>query len=136
MMQRGQTETTTMDSPLIEFTCAAQPDGSVIDLGPEVVFVGMGPQVRWGNALARLGMCLDRDRFTWRAQYGDWYFVSTATAEFVGNVAVMADDQAIQLIERPDPEADDEPGTIHSIPWDTITRVGIVPAPIDSPGCA
>ena len=134
MMQRGQTETTTMDSPLIEFTCAAQPDGSVIDLRH---------RVRRNGSPGPLGKCtrpsrnvLDRDRITSRAQYGDWYFVSTATAEFVGNVAVMADDQAIQLIEPPDPEADDEPGTIHSIPWDTITRVGIVPAPIDSPGCA
>ena len=135
MIDRGQTETITMDSPLVEFFDEVQPDGTVVSRGPDAVFLGKGCQVRWANALARLGVCLDRDRMTWRAHYGDWFFVSTATDEYRGNVAVLADHQALQLIERPDPEAE-EGGTSHRIPWDAIARVGIVPAPTGSPGCA
>jgi hypothetical protein len=136
MIDRGQTESFTMDSPLVEFEDIMLPDGTVVSRGPEVVFLGKGAQVRWGNALARLGICLDRGRMIWRANHGDWFFVSTASDEYRGNAAILADDQALQLTERADPEADDDALASHSILWDTITRVGIVPAPIDSPGCA
>jgi hypothetical protein len=129
-------ETETMDSPLVEFTYAVQPDGTTVFLGPETVFLGMGPQVRWGNALARLGVPIDRDRLIWRVQSGDRYFVTTATAEFAGYRVEMGDDNVLTLIDEPDQETDVIPGTRHSIPWDAIARVGIVPAPIDSPECA
>jgi len=128
--------TVTADSPLVEFFDEVLPDGTVVSRGPEVVFLGKGTQVRWGNALARLGVCLDRDRMIWRAHNGDWFFVSTAADEYRGNVAVLAGDQSLQLIGRADPEAADDSGTTHSIRWDAITRVGIVPAPTGSPGCA
>lgn len=136
MIDRGQPESFTMDSPLVEFLDEVQSDGTVVSRGPQSVFLGKGNQVRWGNTLARLGVCLDRGLMTWRAHHGDWFFVSTATGEYVGNVAVLADGEALRLIERADPEADDESGTGHVIPWDAITRVGIVPAPTGSPGCA
>jgi hypothetical protein len=123
-----------MDSPLVEFEDVVLPDGTVVSVGPEVVFLGIGPQVRWGNALARLGVCLDRDRMTWRAQHGDRFFVSTATGEHVGDIAELAGNKVLTLVEQP--VAKTGSGTRHSIAWDEITRVGIVPAPTCSPGCA
>ena len=136
MTHRGETETETMDSPLTEFSYAVRPDGSVIDLGPEVVFLGIGCQVRWGNALARLGVCLDRECMTWRAQHGDRYFVSTSAGELVGDVAELVDNEFLTLVEQPDFSGGPDSGVRHSIPWAAITRVGIVSAVNGSPGRA
>ena len=56
MNQAAETETESMDSPLFEFVDLMHQDGTVVSVGPEVVFVGVGAQVRWGNAIARLGV--------------------------------------------------------------------------------
>jgi len=136
MIDRGQTETISMDSPLVEFEDVLLPDGSVVSRGPEAVYLGKGCQVRWANALARLGVAIDRDRMTWRARHGDRYFVSTATGDHVGDVAELSDNEALTLIEQSDPTADPDAGLRRSISWAAITRVGIVPAPTGSPGRA
>jgi hypothetical protein len=134
MQPYGETETESMDSPLVEFEDVVLPDGTVASVGPEVVFLGIGSQVRWGNALARLGVCFDRDRMIWRAQHGDRFFVSTTTGEHVGDIAELAGNDVLTLIEQPVPGADS--GTRHSIAWDEITRVGIVAGVTGSPKCA
>ncbi|HJZ90343.1 MAG TPA: hypothetical protein VKE40_05690 [Gemmataceae bacterium] len=123
-----------MDSPLVEFEDVALPDGTVVSVGPEVVFLGKGSQVRWGNALARLGVCLDRDHLTWRAQHGDRFFVSTATSELVGDVAELADHENLTLLERPVGATGS--GSRHTVAWDQITRVGILAAATGAPRCA
>ena len=128
MDQNGQTETESMDSPLVEF--------DDLENSPCHQFIGKGNQVRWGNAILRSGLLVDPDRWIVDAQLGDQFIVSVAIPnntncrEVAGERAEVLSRDGLVLVETPGATE-----IRHSIPWDIIMAIEVTAA-IDSPKCA
>ena len=133
MDHHGETETMSMDSPLVEFEDnGLHPENPA----PYHLFLGRGNQVTWGNRIIRSGVMIDPDHWIVEAQPGEQFIVSVAypnsanRQELAGERAEVFSTDGLVLIESPG-----HAEIRHSIGWDTILAVQTA-AVIDSPKCA